>query len=170
MRLSVDRPLLVLIHRYVGLVIAGFLASAGLTGSLLAWNDELEAALSPALFRAAPPAPGVQPLDPLVLRERVAARYPNAWVMYAPLQVEPGRSLSFYLQGAPDPATGAEAEPPNDQVFVNPYIGEILGERKWGDIAQGVKNLIPFVYHLHQSLALETVGGWWRRRCRSMAR
>lgn len=37
--------------------MAGFLASAGLTGSLLAWNDELEAALSPALFRAATPAP-----------------------------------------------------------------------------------------------------------------
>ncbi|MFB8830300.1 PepSY domain-containing protein [Azotobacter sp. CWF10] len=63
-RWRIDRPLLVLIHRYVGLTMAGFLLVAGLTGSLLAWNEELEAVLSPALFRVAPPGPEARPLDP----------------------------------------------------------------------------------------------------------
>lgn len=57
------RALLVLVHRYVGLVLAGFLLVAGLTGSLLAWNDALEAVLAPQLFRATA-VPGRQPLDP----------------------------------------------------------------------------------------------------------
>ncbi|MGH8611842.1 MAG: PepSY domain-containing protein [Gammaproteobacteria bacterium] len=73
--LTAVRPALVLLHRYVGLVMAGFLLIAGLTGSLLAWNDELEAVLSPQLFRAAPPAPDAQALDPLVLRAHVAGHY-----------------------------------------------------------------------------------------------
>jgi uncharacterized iron-regulated membrane protein len=132
--LTAVRPVLVLVHRYVGLVMAGFLLIAGLTGSLLAWNDELEAAISPQLFRAAPPAPNAQALDPLVLRARVAERYPKAWILYAPLTVEPGHSVSFYLNGAPNPWTGNPADLPNDQVFVDPYTGEVLGERKWGDI------------------------------------
>ncbi|MGH8479083.1 MAG: PepSY-associated TM helix domain-containing protein [Gammaproteobacteria bacterium] len=147
-------------HRYVGLGVAGFLVVAGLTGSLLAWNDELEAALSPQLFRATPPAPDAQALDPLVLRAHVAGHYPKVWVLYAPLKVEAGRSVLFAIEGAPNPRTGDPAELPNDQVFVNPYTGEVLGERKWGDISQGIKNLMPFLYRLHYSLALGTVGGY----------
>ena len=37
------RLLLVRLHRYVGLAIAGFLALAGLTGSLVAFQPELDA-------------------------------------------------------------------------------------------------------------------------------
>lgn len=159
-RWRIDRPLLVLIHRYVGLTMAGFLLVAGLTGSLLAWNDELEAAISPALFRAVPPGPDARPLDPLTLRERVQALYPNAFVARAPLAVEPGRSLVFRLSALPDPATGAAPDLPNDQVFVSPYTGEVLGERKRGDITQGLKNLMPFIYRLHYSLALGAVGSY----------
>jgi len=121
------RAVCVRLHRYVGLVMTGFLALAGLTGSLLAWNDELEAAISPELFRVALPTPDARPVDPLRLREHVAGRYPDALAMYAPLKVEPGRSFSFFLEGAPDPATAKALELPNDQIFVNPYTGEVLG-------------------------------------------
>ncbi|GAB3391686.1 PepSY-associated TM helix domain-containing protein [Azotobacter armeniacus] len=159
-RWRIDRPLLVLIHRYVGLTMAGFLLVAGLTGSLLAWSEELDVAISPALFRAVPPEPEAPPLDPLTLRERVQALHPDAFVARVPLTVEPGRSLVFRLFALPDPATGAVPDLANDQVFVNPYTGEVLGERKWGDITQGAKNLMPFIYRLHYSLALGTVGSY----------
>jgi len=66
------------LHRWLGLVLAGFLALAGLTGALLVWNQELDAALNPRLFRAEPPTPDAQPLDPLRLREIVQARHPQA--------------------------------------------------------------------------------------------
>lgn len=149
------RAALVVVHRYVGLVMAGFLLVAGLTGSLLAWNDALEAMLSPQLFRVDAP-PGARALDPLELRARVAARYPEARVTHVRLQTPPGRSVKFLLFRR----VGSTLALPNDQVFVNPYSGEILGERKWGDISQGVRNLMPFIYRLHYSLALGTVGSY----------
>lgn len=154
------RPTLVLIHRWVGLVMAGFLLIAGLTGALLAWNDELEAAVSPQLFRVSAPAVGAERLDPLVLREQVQARHVGAYVGLVRLDAEPGRVVIFPLFGRPDPTAGKEAELSNNQVFVNPYTGEVLGERKWGDITQGAKNLMPFIYRLHYSLALDVVGSY----------
>src|SRR5688572_21777351 len=131
------RPALVLVHRWVGLVMAGFLVVAGVSGCLLAWNHQLEAAISPELFRASSDRPDAQPLDPLTLRDRVAALYPHASITYAPLKVESGHSVWMFLEARTDPATGIASALPNDQVFVNPYTGEVLGERKWGDISQG---------------------------------
>ena len=159
-RWGIDRPLLVLVHRWVGLVMAGFLLVARLTGALLAWNDELEAAVSPQLFRVTPPAPDAAPVDALVLRERVQTAYPRALVAYAPLTFEPGHAQVLRLFALPDPATGVEPELLNDQVFVDPYTGRILGERKRGDLSQGLKNLMPFIYRLHYQLALGVVGSY----------
>nr|WP_315399543.1 PepSY domain-containing protein [uncultured Duganella sp.] len=58
MRPRAVRPLLVRLHRYAGLGMAGFLLVAGLTGILLAWNAELERS-------GAIPGNGAVPLDPL---------------------------------------------------------------------------------------------------------
>lgn len=154
------RSAFVLFHRWVGLVMACFLVLAGLTGALLVWNNELDARLNPQLFKAEPPGAHAQPLHPLQLRDAVQARYPDAWVHYVPLKHTPGESLSFYIDGPVDPATGEHAPLPADQIFVHPYTGEVLGERRWGDISQGLTNLMPFLYRLHYSLALGTVGTW----------
>ncbi|MGW8391856.1 PepSY-associated TM helix domain-containing protein [Pseudoduganella sp. HUAS MS19] len=159
-RVRFGRSSLVTLHRWAGLVLAGFLLLAGVTGALLAWNHELEAAISPELFIALPPAPGAPMLDPLLLRERVQAAYPQAYAGRAPLQAEPGRTMLFRLSLRPGPASSAGAELPNDQVFVNPYTGALQGERKWGDIRQGRKNLMSFIYRLHYTLALGTLGSY----------
>lgn len=158
-RVRLDRSLLVLLHRYVGLTMAGFLLVAGLTGSLLAWNDELEAVLAPSLFLARPPAAEAVPIDALVLRDLVQSLHPQAFVAQVPLAIPEGRSLAFRLYALPD-ATGATRELADDQVFVDPYTGAVSGARKWGDITQGTKNLMPFVYRLHYSLALGVVGSY----------
>lgn len=145
------RPLFVLIHRYIGLVLAGFLVIAGLSGALLAFEHELDTAINPRLMRVELPEPDMAPMDALTVREKVQARYPDARVHRVDLAVEPGEALSFRIGRA----AGTSG---NDQVFVNPYTGEILGERKWGDIGQGWTNLMPFIYRLHQSLTLDGTG------------
>lgn len=157
---TASRRFLLLFHRYVGLGLTGFLLLAGITGSLLAWNEELDTVVCPELMLASPPAAGAQPLDLLVLRERVLAHYPDTRVLAVPLAAEPGRSINFFLEAAPGSTGGRVHEPLDDQVFVDPYTGRILGGRKWGDIKQGMKNLMPFVYRLHYSLALGTAGSW----------
>ncbi|WP_157270704.1 PepSY-associated TM helix domain-containing protein [Azohydromonas aeria] len=159
------RAAAVIVHRYVGLVMAGFLLIAGLTGSLLVWYHELDAAVNPALFRVEPPraTPGGSAgplLDPLMLRAQVQEAYPGAQVNYLSFhQGRPEDARLFYVEAA-TAASEQSAELAVDEVFVNPYTGEILGARKWGDITQGITNLMPFLYRLHYSLALGTVGTW----------
>lgn len=152
------RQFWVVAHRWAGLTLALFLAVAGFTGIFLSWIDELEVATAPHLQLAAPPSPGAVPLSTLELRRRVLARYPGARIDYIPMAVEQGHSLRLYLTW-PDAKTGlprADA-PAWDDLFIDPYTGAELGRRQWGNIAQGFKNLMPFIYRLHYSLAL---GQW----------
>lgn len=151
------RAHIALFHRWAGLALAGFLLLAALTGTLLVWYEELDAWASPHLLRVVPPTPQSPLLDPLELRQKVQLQYPGAYAAMAPLQQTPGHAVVVRLFGLPS-AAGQLKQLPNDQVFVNPYTGEVLGERKWGDIAQGMKNLLPFIYRLHYSLALDTAG------------
>lgn len=144
------RRAFVLVHRYVGLVMAGFLVIAGLTGSLLAFNDELDAAISPELFRSAPRTLGDSPLDPIALRQRVAAHFPDAQVNRVPLRIVPGHAVRFPLQG--------RARAADNEAFVNPYTGAVQGTRRFADLSQGMKNLMPFIFHLHGTLALDQAG------------
>ncbi|OYO28787.1 PepSY domain-containing protein [Janthinobacterium sp. PC23-8] len=146
------RAVILLVHRYVGLLLALFLVLAGITGSLLAWNEELEAAISPQLFRVTAP-PGAARLEPMLLHARVQVRYPDALVARLPLEFTEGRSVLFALRPL---SKGQKLA--NDQVFVDPYTAHTLGERRWGDVKQGMKNLMPFVYRLHYSLALDVIG------------
>ena len=146
------RPVLAAMHRYAGLLMAGFLIVTGVTGSALAWKDELEAVMLPAVFRVAPPTPGAAPLDALLLRKSVATRFPQAQVSYAPLSAPQGHSMVFYLR-QPDNAPLA-----SDEVFVDPYTGAILGQRRWGEISEGAINLLPFIERLHYALALGDTG------------
>lgn len=159
------RAIAVIVHRWVGLVMAGFLLIAGLTGSLLVWYHELDAALNPDLMQVSPLASSpssAQPVakDPLELRARVLAAFPGIEVNYLSLlQATASDARIFYVE-APKTALGKAPELEFDEVFVNPYTGEILGTRKWGDLSQGLTNLMPFLYRLHYSLALDTIGTW----------
>ena len=146
------RAVMLLVHRYVGLLLALFLVLAGITGSLLAWNEELEAAVSPQLFRVTAPPDGTR-IDPVLLHAQVAARHPDALVLRLPLELTDGRSVLFALR----PLSKSQ-KLANDQVFVDPWTGQTLGQRRWGDIGQGMKNLMPFIYRLHYSLALDGIG------------
>lgn len=152
------RQTFVLFHRYLGLVLAGFLIFSGVTGSLLAWYHELDRVFNPALVQPPPAEEGEAVLDPLLLRDKIAESYPDAYVRIVMLRQKPGDSLLLLLEGAIDPVTGKTAEVANDEVYVDRYSGEILGERKWGDINQGMKNLMPFIYRLHYSLAFDSTG------------
>ena len=57
-------------------------------------------------------------------------------------------------------ATGKPYELNYTHLILNPYTGEELGRRSWGDISQGLANLMPFVYKLHYALALGEWGVW----------
>lgn len=153
------RQIWVIAHRWAGLTIALFLTIAGATGTLLAFYDELDTLAAPGIHNVAPPTRGGAVLDPLALRNRVLAAYPGGVINYLPLHSEPGQSLKLEIQRV-DPASGTLRPWSEewDEVFVDPYTGETLGRRQWGDIGQGMINLMPFLYRLHYSLALGDYG------------
>ncbi len=142
-------------HRWVGLVLALFLTVAGLTGSVLPFYRDLDAALSPQLMKLEEleePAPS-RPRDPLDLREQVLQRHPGWRMDRVPLAAEPGWATMFVVQAEP-----GQAPLLFDELYVDPRNGRELGRRMWGDLGEGLVNLMPFVYRLHYSLALEPIG------------
>ncbi len=151
------RPYYVLLHRWVGLLMAGFLFLTGLTGAVISWDHELDDWLNPHLTEAR--ATG-RSLPVLELVRQVEARYPQIRVTSVPLQVVPGESLSFFAQARVNPATGKLFEPGFNQVFVDPASGAELGKRNRGAVWPITREtLVSFLYKLHYSLHLPEMGG-----------
>ncbi|WP_406625637.1 PepSY-associated TM helix domain-containing protein [Acidovorax sp. SDU_ACID1] len=144
------------LHSWIGLVTAGFLLVAGLTGALLAWYDELDALLAPQLLTAYPFPGAEKALDPLALRARLAQMYPQRQVNHIPLSQPPGRSAVFFV--APSLVDASKPASPIVQVLVQPYTGEVLGDRVLGQVARGGQYVMPLIYRLHHSLALDLAG------------
>ncbi len=147
------RQFFVIIHRYTGLVLALFLILAGITGVFISFYDELEKVMRPE-FRLVEPQPGQARISTIQLAAMMQEKYPDAMFNRINLHHSAEESVSFYIQ----PRPGNKSELANDEIFVNPYTGQLLAERKWGDITQGSINLLPFLYRLHFSLALEKTG------------
>lgn len=153
------RALTVHLHRWAGLATALFLVAAGLTGSLLAFKNELEAVVNPRLFVVTPPdgRAATDTLDPFALREQIQQVYPHARADHMSFP-RAGQSLMFYLMPRQDPATGRDYPLEKDQVFLDPYTGQVLGDRMWGELFTDGRfnreNIVPFIWRLHEALAL----------------
>ena len=139
------------LHRYVGLVLAAFLVIIGLTGSVITFFYQLDEAVNPDLYKVEPVGESV-PL--LTLREQLSQQEPHSHVYYVHFQERADKSISFYIEPNIDPTTGEYFPLDYDEVFVNQYTGERLGERMWGDFSLERKDLIAQLYFLHYSLVL----------------
>jgi uncharacterized iron-regulated membrane protein len=150
------RPLLVRLHRWFGLGTAAFLFLAGLTGAVIAWDHELDAALNPSFYRADTAG---APLPALTLAQRLESADPQAEVAYMPLSVEPGHTFIVRVQPRIDPRTGEPFALDYNQVAMDPVTGTVQGRRMWGAPSLARLNLIPFLYQLHYTLFLPTKAG-----------
>lgn len=144
------------LHRVVGLALAAFLIAASLTGSVITFRKELDAWLNPALDRVEPPAVDAVPIDVLELRDRMQSRVPDASFDYVELDADPGEVQVFHATF--DQADDEHAHSRDDEFFVDPYTGELLGSRRWGRVPQAASELVPYVYRLHYTLGLGEVG------------
>lgn len=153
---AVTRHVWVLLHRWVGLAMTVFLVVVGLTGSLLAFNSELERVFAPQLFAA--PRPGIAPLDLATLAERAETLVPLARTVSVSF-TEDGQAKVDFVPHT-NPATGRPYDLGFTQFFIDPWTGNELGRRIRGDLSQGLINLMPFIYELHWTLAIGGVGQW----------
>lgn len=146
-----------LIHRYLGLLTAGFLFISGVTGAIISWDHELDDVLNPHLMEAHTPG---KPLPTLDLARQLEARYPQVSVSFMPLQVMPGESIAFGVTPRVNPVTQKLYEPGFNQVFVDPVSGAELGKREWGTVWPITKEtFVSFLYRLHYTLHIPEMWG-----------
>lgn len=136
------------LHRYVGLVLAGFLLLAGLTGCILVFHHELDAALNPAMLRVDERAE--PPLGPDALAAAAASHFPAARADLIYLGREPGESIRIRLKPRDQDAV--------DDIYLDPWSGALLGGRRYGAPMLDRAHLMPMLFRLHQQLLIEDWG------------
>ena len=122
---------------------------AAATGTWLVFRVEMDRWVNPNL-RVVQPGSARVPLGAIV--ERVESQFPDSLTRALILQEQPEDSVGVYL----DATDGSEPE--FNQVFVNPYTGEILGQRSTTRIVLAKEYLDPIIDRLHYSLL---IGGGW---------
>jgi len=128
------RKLLTTLHLYAALVTGVVLALLGATGSIMAFEEELDHAFHAELFYVAPQG---------------QAR-PLAELGAAAATTRPGQRISGYrLSTAPD--LSYQVVFPGGDVFVNQYTGDVLGVR------QG-RTFLFYVHQLHLRLLAGEAG------------
>ena len=149
------RSFWVWLHRWAGLVMAGFLILVGLTGSLLAFYPELERLINPQIY---PAQTSGQKLDFATLAEQAKKLVPNGQVNSVLL--EANQEATLIIMGPRTDNGDQKEELGFDQLILNPYTGEELARRQFGAISEGMINFMPFIYQLHYALALGSFGIW----------
>lgn len=155
------RGVVVKVHRYVGLALAFFLIIIAATGSIIAFYDELERAFNPHQHIVTPQKQGWTVQDLLAIRDKLEAQDPHSHLYSFQFPQNPDESVFSRVVGAIDPKTGKEYTLDYDEVFANPYTGERLGQRFFGDFSLKPENLISQIYYLHYALVLPLTAGIW---------
>ena len=150
---------LLVVHRWLGIGLAAFVVLAGLSGSLLAFHHEIDAFLVPELHRVAPQASraGFDAAAAKIERER-----PGLVIGYFVLSSDPAASVRVVMntRAAAEEGRLDRKGARNAEVYLDPYSGQVLGERHWGEVGAGREHWVPMLYRLHMSLFLQEAGQW----------
>ena len=161
------RKVFIKLHRWTGLVLLAFLFIAGFTGAAISFRAELERIINPHLF-VVEPGSKARPYAEIITN--VESRFPDAVAGMLRLPKKSDDALLVSLRpkqeapGRKKPQTGMQSSTRFDQVMVNPYTGQILGQRNTTQFVLSRTNLLPLLSRLHYSLFLGKTGilvmGW----------
>ena len=166
------RQTLLVLHRYLALATAIFLALVAASGCVLVFEGAIDRGLNPGLWHVEPTGAPTLPLDSLVAR--VGALHPGESVSGVSLSPAADRAVVINVGRG-------------TQVFVNPYTGAINGTRT---AEQREKGLARRAHVFHETLMVETFGHtvvglvtsiafllvlsgiplWWKRKIVSVGR
>ncbi|PYE38928.1 putative iron-regulated membrane protein [Psychrobacter fozii] len=144
------------IHRYTGLAMAAFLIIAGITGTLLAFHEELDDVFNHELAQV--DVQDTPHLPIAVLHDRVLSAYPKHNFSSMPTSIAADRSAVFSVDRARGKAAQNQPKAPFQEVYVNPYDGNIIGTRDKDQWA--LHNTMWKVFWLHRDLLLGDIGKW----------
>ena len=123
------RNALLKLHLWIGITASILLFVIGVTGGLLVFEDQIDAALDPHTFRVQPRDKALSLEEARLALERV---YPGDRVLRFDIPQHPDRSAGAYLS----PKSGA-----GFNVAYNQYTGEVLGKIENGRFTRKLHNL-----------------------------
>ncbi|MCK1449996.1 PepSY domain-containing protein [Bradyrhizobium sp. 35] len=145
------------LHRWAGLLTAGFLFFSGITGAIISWDHEIDEVLNSHLFDVSSKGPAIPSID---LAKMIEQRDPRARVVYLFMTPEKGHSLWFFVMPRIDPATGKRYALDYNQIFLDPNTGAELGRRYWGAVWPVTReNFVSFLYKLHYTMHIPEFWG-----------
>lgn len=142
------------IHRYTGLLMAVFLIVAGITGTLLAFYDELDDVFNRHLVVIEPQS--TPPKSIAELHDIVITAYPMQQFSSMPTAIESGKSVAFSVDRVRGEAAKNRPKPRFQEVYINPFTGDIIGTRDKNEWAW--RNSMYKVFWLHRELLLGDIG------------
>ncbi len=101
------------LHLYGALIVGLFVVTIGVTGSIMAFEDDLDRIFNPQLFHVQPSGP---PLPIAEIFRAAAAAFPGQKTNNVRLPQSDTQSVMFSVKGP-------------KQAFLNPYNGQLLGTR-----------------------------------------
>ena len=130
-------------HLYTGLTAAVFLALAGITGSILAFEDDYDHWFHPSLWRVRPQSARLSEQQIVDRGEALLRAQGSAHVE----QIELGDWRTAQVLLLTD----------RSRIFVNPYTGAILGTREG---LSKVELVVGYIHQLHVRLLAGNTGEW----------
>jgi uncharacterized iron-regulated membrane protein len=145
------------LHRWAGLLTAGFLFFSGITGAIISWDHEIDDVLNKHLFDVTSSGPAIPSVDLVKLIEQ---RDPRARVVHMFMTPEKDHSLWFFVLPRIDPATGKRFSLDYNQIFLDPNTGAELGRRYWGAVWPVTRaTFVSFLYRLHYTMHIPEFWG-----------
>ncbi len=139
------------LHRWLGLFIGGWFALVGLSGSILVFEDEIDAVLNPRLLTDTRSGPHVPPHDML---ERVTEAFPLAKTERIRPPRQPGEVYRVTIRVAPHMRTGS----PRAEAMFSAVSGELLGVREADTIGITRPYWMRTLYEFHRNVLLGNFG------------
>jgi uncharacterized iron-regulated membrane protein len=150
------------IHLYLGLTVGLLFALMGLSGSLLVFSEEIDAALNPRLLRVAPLE---NQASFSVVEQNVRANFPDDKIHRIKMPLDSKDVYEFWMNS-------------NEglRVYVNPYTAEITGSRIFSRTFRGIlfnlhtqllsgetgKTIVGAAAFFFLAIGLSGIVLWWR--------
>lgn len=128
------RKLIINLHLYASLSVAVFVVILGITGSIMAFEQELIRVFHPGLSYVKPQSQSLSLAD---IGAAVTKAFPNVHIQ------------AYVLSTSPEISDQVVTD--QGLVYLNQYSGEILGVQRAPDFIEGTLN---FIHQVHQRLAM----------------
>src|SRR5262245_52337001 len=145
------RPLSRTLHRSLGIGLGVWFALVGITGSVLVYEDPIDAWLNPSLLFDPHDGPWLQPHE---IMDRADREYPSARIER--LRLPAARGEVYRLQIATAPSRRSDS--PRIEATFSPVTGELIGTRDIEHLGFSAPHLLKTVYEFHRNVLLGAAG------------